>query len=189
MNALGVAVRALQTSTVDEILKASPGSVNAKDEHGNTAAHHACIVYQEAMWDLLFRYGPDLELANNAGQTPLMVSAMGRLVSIKQGEPVPDEMPPQGVPPFHAAGWEGNVNGAIGFLISGKVRINDQDRYGNTALHYASARGMSDFIKFCTESGADPLIRNNASELALHAANLGRITLASNIGYITLASP
>ena len=72
------------------------------------------------------------------------------------------------------------------FLLSDKVRINDQDRYGNTALHYASARGMYDFVKFCKESGSDPLIRNNANELALDAANFRRITLASDSGHMTL---
>ena len=67
------------------------------------------------------------------------------------------------------------------------MRINDQDRYGNTALHYASARGMCEFVKFCEESGADLLIRNNANELAADAAKFKRITLAANVGHITLA--
>ena len=64
-------------------------------------------------------------------------------------------------------------------MESGKVHIDFQDMYGNTAVHYAAARGHTDFMKFCTtEFNASVLIPNNANELVLEVAHAAKISLS-----------
>ena len=160
---------------LDRRIRASPASVNAKDKYGNTLAHHACIAGQYNMWNVVRRYAPDLSIKNNAGQTPLKVAVMGRLIKVEEGESNDGIIAPPGLPPLQVAGWEGNVNAARTCL--GSVHIDSQDCFGNTALHYASARKMDEFVEFCEKLGANPLIRNNAGQLAMHAFTLGCVSL------------
>ena len=83
-----------------------------------------------------------------------------------------------GITPLHLAAWVGNDEAGRALIGTGKVHIDFKDRYGNTALHYASLRGHTDFLKMCvSEFKASVLIPNNANELVMEVAQTRRLSL------------
>jgi len=99
-------------------------SVDAKDNDGNTAAHHAILSSRSEYLELLFRCGQRYARssclsANNEGKTPLILAAF-------HGEPM-----------------------ALGYILSyyGEA-INDVDGEGNTALHWAFIGYIHDSVDF-----------------------------------------
>ena len=53
------------------------------------------------------------------------------------------QQPPSGICPIHCVGWYGNVVALRLLMNTGRVLIDYQDMYGNTALHYVQwTRGI-----------------------------------------------
>lgn len=76
--------------------------------------------------------------------------------------------PPGGLCPIHAIAWYGNVMALRLLMETGKVPIDYQDMYGNTALHYATFRGHDNFVKVCVEEfHANLLLVNNDKQSVL----------------------
>ena len=139
------------------------------------------IKSDDGILNVLEKYTPNKSIFNHAGQTPMNAVITGNLLCLKEGEPMPDGMepPPPEITPLHLAGWVGNVEAARALLGTGQVHIDLRDKYGNTALHYASLRGHTEFIKVCTsEFNANVMVPNNANELVMEVTQHGRLSLA-----------
>ena len=54
--------------------------------------------------------------------------------------------PPGGLSPIHCVAWYGNVLALRPLMKTGRVLIDYQDMYGNTALHYATFNGHDEFV-------------------------------------------
>jgi ankyrin repeat protein len=53
-------------------------------------------------------------------------------------------------------------------MSTGKVPIDYPDKYGNTAIHYATYKGHFDFLKTCIEEfNANLLLYNNGGQSPL----------------------
>mmetsp|Transcript_15062 Transcript_15062/g.34574 ORF Transcript_15062/g.34574 Transcript_15062/m.34574 type:complete len:149 (+) Transcript_15062:1019-1465(+) len=138
----------------------------------------------DAMLNVLAKFTPDRGIFNNARQTPMAAAIVGNLLCLEEGDRGPDGMepPPPGITPLHLAGWVGNAEAGRALLGTGQVHVDFRDQYGNTALHYASLRGNTEFLKMCIEFNANVLIPNNANELILEVATTGRLSLRSQEG-------
>ena len=88
---------------------------------------------------------------------------------------------PEGLCPIHVAAWSGNVDALRAIMTTGKVPIDYPDKYGNTAIHYATYRQHFDFVKTCTEEfKANLLLFNNGSQSALSVMNDTKLALVPN---------
>jgi len=63
-------------------------------------------------------------------------------------------------------------------MKTGKVQIDYQDMYGNTALHYAVYKAHENFIHVCIdEFKANLCLLNNGEQSVLKVINEGRLAL------------
>ena len=89
--------------------------------------------------------------------------------------------PPGGLCPIHCAAWYGNVMALRLLMNTGKVLIDYQDMYGNTALHYATLHGHDEFVKVCIEEfNANLLLVNNGEQSVLGIINDAKLDLVPN---------
>ena len=91
------------------------------------------------------------------------------------------QQPPSGICPIHCVGWYGNVVALRLLMNTGRVLIDYQDMYGNTALHYATFNGHEEFVKVCIEEfNANLLLVNNGDQSVLgvttHSSHSCRMT-------------
>lgn len=91
------------------------------------------------------------------------------------------QRPPGGLCPIHCAGWYGNAMALRLLMKTGRVLINYQDMYGNTALHYATFHGHDEFVKVCIdEFDANLLLVNNGEQSILGVINDAKLALVPN---------
>jgi len=90
----------------------------------------------------LVQDGLDVNQPNLEGQTPLMLAAQA----------------------------EQNVVAVVNLLLTQGAKVNEVDRYGNTALIYAAQTGDLDAVKALVAHGADASIKNKSGATALNFA-------------------
>jgi ankyrin repeat protein len=71
---------------------------------------------------------------------------------------------------LHNAAGNGSEEVVRLMLETGKCRINHQDKFGLTALHFASRKGYVGIVKRLITAGADPNIQENYGFTPLHEA-------------------
>ena len=92
-----------------------------------------------------------------------------------------ERQPPSGICPIHCVGWYGNVVALRLLMKTGRVLIDYQDMYGNTALHYATFNGHEEFVKVCIEEfNANLLLVNNGDQSVLGVINDAQLALLPN---------
>ena len=91
------------------------------------------------------------------------------------------QQPPSGLCPIHCVGWYGSVMALRLLMKTGRVLIDYQDMYGNTALHYATFNGHEEFVKVCIEEfNANLLLVNNGDQSVLGVINDAQLALLPN---------
>lgn len=140
-------------STVGTLQKAKT-SVNKRDYKGRTPLHLLCLDYRATKKTFsnvkaLINQGADLFALDNNGMIPLHTfSSRMKRFRIRN---------------------KYSRKTALLLALKSQKKINLQDNFGNTALHYAVASGADDiFIKFLLSQGADPFIENNQRKAAFH---------------------
>jgi ankyrin repeat protein len=62
---------------------------------------------------------------------------------------------------FFNAAWKGDLERTIKILKEGEIDVNAKNKYGNTALTWASQNGHIEIVKYLLANGANPTIRTN----------------------------
>eukprot|EP00033_Pygsuia_biforma_P002097 GCRY01002328.1.p1 GENE.GCRY01002328.1~~GCRY01002328.1.p1 ORF type:complete len:316 (-),score=62.51 GCRY01002328.1:94-1041(-) len=117
--------------------------IDMKMHDGNTAIHLACASGHPSALATLISIGADPALKNNAGETPLHLAAMNgseKSVQILLQEP-------------HALN-----------------AIDEKEKFGQTALHYATKRNHLSIMKTLIELYCDLMERDENGYSALHFA-------------------
>lgn len=109
-----------------------PELIHMKWENGNTALHLVCKSsrgHQDTL-KLLLRFGPNVNELNDRNETPLLAVAS------------------------HPSERDFDLE-AIKLLVAAGAHLNQMDKRGMAALHWACLMKPFDMIKLLVESGAD----------------------------------
>lgn len=156
---------------------------NQRDARGQVALTLALREDSHRAVDLLLAAPKlDVNAANPAGETPLMMAALkGRLQTMAQLLALGAQVRREGWTPLHYAASGASLE-AIDLLLSRDAAIDAPAPNGNTPLMMAAAYGSIDGAELLLKRGADPrpanLAGRTASELAQGA---GRDELAGHI--------
>lgn len=146
-------------------------SPNAVGEQGQNALFLAIRDDSPRIQDLLLGWpGIDLNRANKAGETPLMIAALrGNLAMMKL-------LLARGVPP-HQDGWApihyaatGPEMMAVALLLERGVPVDAPSPNGSTPLMMAARYGTEAAVELLLTKGADPVRRNDRQMTALDFA-------------------
>ena len=128
---------------VRQFLDNDPTSVNARDDDGYTALHHAAMRNREDVAELLISRGADIEIKTAyAGETALHCAA-----STAASVPI------------------------ISALIAAGADVNARSRHGNTPLHIAAEPAEIEAVKALLEHGADVNAMNGEGKTPLDLAS------------------
>ena len=97
---------------------------------------------------------------------------------LSSGAP-PDERNIRGETPLGAAAQQGYVEVIQALLATGLVNINSQDKYGQTPLFHAVARGHTTAVQLLMDHGADQSLTDNEG--------MSPLSLARNLGFYPVA--
>lgn len=156
---------------------------NARDERGQSALLIALKEESEkALKSLMAHPGLDVNLANPAGETPLMLAALrGRLdwaqALLKRGAAV--NRP--GWTPLHYA-CSGPDEGLVDWLLLQGAEIDARSPNGSTPLMLAAGYGGISSAERLLKAGADARLRNEQGQTAADfAERAGRDRLARQL--------
>lgn len=156
-------------------------------ETGTTALHCACMNGQLEVIKYLIQKGASLEIKDNGGKTP---------VDLAKNE-VKDDIKwmgveeKRGIPRLHSACVDGNLKSVADFLKQGKVKVNEQDKDGNNALHYAVMYGHPEVAAYlilkndrAEQINQNWLMRDNPrmeQDALIEAMNKGKVKFLSGV--------
>lgn len=126
--------------------------------------------------DLLIQCGADVNRQAVNGATPLWeASNMGhhrivlRLIEVGANVNLPARVEDRRLTPLMTASNEGHIY-VIELLIGADCKLDVQDSFGRTALHYASDMGFSDVVFSLLTVGANANLADRNGYYPLHAA-------------------
>ena len=115
-------------------------SVDATDETGHTALHHAVKAHRREAVFALVGHGANLDARNDRGDTALYMAAASGDVSL------------------------------VKYLIEKGGDVTTVNRNGSSLMHVAASTGDVELLRFLDESGLDGQIRSGAGLTPLHFA-------------------
>jgi ankyrin repeat protein len=140
-------------------LLAKKADVNAPQNDGSTALHHAVYRGDVEMVNLLVRSGANVKAATRAGSTPMWLASINgdaKVLSLllESGADANEKLP-LGRTPLMIASRTGNV-GAMTVLLDEGANVNAREtQRGTTALMWAADEGHAPAIKLLIDRGAD----------------------------------
>lgn len=162
---------------------AAGAEVNARDRDGMTPLMHAALHGSMELTQVLLRKGAMVNVKDGFGVTALMQAAWAGHSEIverllEQGAD-PNlqsllEFPAvrkAGISALMGASMNGNVE-VVKLLLSGEVRVNQQDAQGQTALMYASRGGYNQIANLLISKGANTEIQDQFGRTALTIATI-----------------
>jgi ankyrin repeat protein len=156
---------------------------NVRDATGQTALHIALKDDSEkALASLLKHPQLDVNAANGAGETPLMLAAIaGRLEVARQLAERGAQINREGWTPLHYA-CSGPDNGVARWLLAQGADIDARSPNGSTPLMLASGYGGLSTAEMLLKAGAQPGLRNEQGLTAADfAARAGRDRFAQTL--------
>jgi ankyrin repeat protein len=169
------AIRGLLTAGAD---------VNARNNTGGTALMYAALSGDAPTVRLLLQKGAEVNAAATNGWTALMIASVGDYESVVQalveaGADV-NQVDVYGWTPLMRAIYEGRASAAKALLAVPALKVNAQNEYGATALHYAAAAGNAALVRLLLKRGADVRMRDTAGHTpAMRAVENGYAELAA----------
>merc|ERR1712216_1080666 len=145
--------------------------VNATDEGGRTALHHAAAQGHYDVAQLLIERGADtMARTRESGSTPLHEVATGEVAELlAQSQADVNAADEWGLAPLHYAAQHGACN-VVRCLIEDKAAVSPLDGLGRTPLHLAAQHGRLEVVQELTSLGADLAVPDRRSRSALAIA-------------------
>jgi ankyrin repeat protein len=174
---------------VRALMKAG-AEVNARNKTGGTALMYAALSGDASTVRLLLQNGADINAAATNGWTALMIAAVEDYESVVQalvesGADV-NQVDVYGWTPLMRAIYEQRGSAAKALLAVPALKINAQNEYGATALHYAATVGDVDLVRLLLKRGANVRARDTAGHTpAMRATENGHpelLTLLKSAG-------
>eukprot|EP00698_Gefionella_okellyi_P025857 TRINITY_DN9632_c0_g1_i1.p1 TRINITY_DN9632_c0_g1~~TRINITY_DN9632_c0_g1_i1.p1 ORF type:complete len:1005 (-),score=178.88 TRINITY_DN9632_c0_g1_i1:44-3058(-) len=149
-------------------------SVNAADEHQQTALHTACQRGSIKCSRILLEHGANANVVDCNGDTPLLLATLNRhaelhrmLLSCGANAKVQNKL---GRTALHNVSERNDVPGLQ--LILQHQDVGCLDFEGNSPLHYAASAGACDSIRILLKQGAEIDVVNLKHRTPLHEACL-----------------
>lgn len=145
---------------------------NVRDARGQSALHIALKDDSDkALQSLLKHPGLNVNSANSAGETPLMLAALrGRLDTVQLLVARGALINREGWTPLHYA-CSGPDNGVTAWLLGQGAHLDARSPNGSTPLMLAAGYGGLTSAEILLKAGADPALRN---EQGLRAADFAQ---------------
>ena len=154
---LHLAVYSGSDEAVEYILEQG-GDPDAKDNVDYTPLHWAAYFGQESIAEQLLQHDASLTGHHRLRITPLHVAAwrnQGAMVKKLLDWGADINSSAYGTLPLHYAAATGSLDSLESLLAHDRIRVNDQDNSGYSALHYAAWNGHKVTVTRLVDSGAD----------------------------------
>ncbi len=166
-----VAIKRDDTSTIYTLMLRGfdPNTLSPDKQHGLfLALRDASLKVAKVLIDIP---QTNINMANAAGETPLMMAVLKNQVAMAAALLAKDaDVNQTGWAPLHYAATSGNVE-LIGMLLEKHAYIDAESPNGSTPLMMAAKYGTPSAVKLLLEEGADPLLKNKIGLSAIDFAN------------------
>jgi len=157
-------------------LAKNPGSLDSKNEFGQTPLELASWKGHAAVVRFLIGEGADVNHKDMMDGTPLHLAVMGGHIKIVEllileGAEI-NPISKDGRTPFKMAFERGHIN-VIEIFIENGIKVDSRESlYGRTLLHQAAILGNKELVEFLIRKGADVNDRDNGGKIPLDLANI-----------------
>lgn len=153
---LMIASKSYDTELFDELIKRHP-NIDAEDDGGNTALHHAIYYPRIHQFEVLIEKGADINKPNKKGNTPLHISvkrnnSITTISLIRKGADIECLDDSERTPFSYAVEKDTK---ATELLLQKGVNINQRDIDKRTPLHHAVSSRNLTTCNLLIHSGAD----------------------------------
>jgi len=168
-------------------LISSGADVLRTNSDGWQAVHYAAAGNGHLILEMLEQAGATMNVANNRGDTPLMIAAdktnrAGFQWLLERFPQDVNDAGGKGYNPLLHTAYDGHVDLVAKLLSVDGINVNAQTLAGNTALHLAALRGNEGVVRLLLAAGADVAILNNRNRSVLAMAQ--KSGNAPMVGYL-----
>lgn len=154
-------------------LIANGADIDARDEAGRTALHHAALSREPSVLAMLLDAGAEVDAIDDEGHTPLAwacahgsLAAARLLLSHRAAASGAGRVPPL----CAAAAATDELPALIDVLLRARAPVDARDERGRSALHHAASQGHAQVAKSLLAAGARVDLRDQDGQSPLQAA-------------------